>query len=91
MYSGDARSAGVWGGYESGYDCGEHADADRLSACLAARDAHKFAVERNTATLERIACTPALEPGDGVLFLEHTFHRTQDMATNRLAMLVNVM
>jgi hypothetical protein len=39
---------------------------------------------------ERLACCPALAPGDAVLYREDVAHRTQDQAIDRLGMVVKI-
>lgn len=40
--------------------------------------------------LEAVGCSLELAPGDAVFLAEDTYHRTQDLLVNRVAMLINV-
>ena len=86
----DAAGDGLWSGYGDGYSCGQHHGTAAWEECLATRNAHRDRIGFDRDLLEGVACTPKLSPGDAVLFLEHVFHRTQDMAAHRVAMLINL-
>ena len=85
-----AAEKGPWSGYEVGYNCSAHVGTPAWDECLAARNFHRDRIGFDHELLEEVACTPKLSPGDAVLFLEHVFHRTQDMAARRVAMLINL-
>ena len=63
---------------------------DEMARALS-QDAEVFAQERDDLALEAAGCVVHAAPGDVLLLGPDVFHRTQDVAASRVALLVEAM